>query len=59
MSLWQVFGLTGCLLARLPSLNGPVPMGRSFLFTAAGQFRVCTGFPFSLCAWGAKNHKVN
>ncbi len=25
----------------------PVPLGRSFLLTAAGQFRIFTGFPFS------------
>jgi hypothetical protein len=49
MSSWQVFGLAGCLLARLPSLvPKPVPIGRSFLLTAAGQFRILTGFPSSL-----------
>jgi hypothetical protein len=48
MSWWQVFGLAGCLLARLPSFKmKPVPMGRSFLLTAAGQFRILTGFPSS------------
>ena len=51
MSSWQVFGLAGYLLARLPGIQAmPVPIGRSFLLTAAGQFRILTGFPSSPCA---------
>ena len=51
MSSWQVFGLAGYLLARLPSfIVKPVPTGCSFLFTAAGQLRIRTGFPSSPCA---------
>ena len=30
---------------------------RSFLFTAAGQFRSLTGFPFHLPCW--KNHRIS
>src|SRR3569833_1057913 len=38
---------TACLLARLPlSTREKVPGGRSFLFTAAGQFWILTRFPF-------------
>jgi len=51
---WQVFGLAGIAVG----LNGvssdsssrllrkPVMSERSFLLTAAGQFRIRTGFPF-------------
>ena len=49
MSLWQVFGL--CRLPTCPASQlyfKPVPIGRSFLLTAAGQFRILTGFPSSL-----------
>lgn len=48
MSSWQVFGLAGYLLAPASRfLIKPVPlMELSFLFTAAGQFRLLTGFPF-------------
>jgi hypothetical protein len=44
----QVFGLTGSdLLARLPRrISHPVSCWRSYLLTAAGQFRIYTGFPF-------------
>ena len=46
----QVFGLAGCTLSYLPllpsSLCEPVHWLRlSFLLTAAGQFRIYTGFP--------------
>src|ERR1700685_4069220 len=54
--LRQVFGLTGgangpfaFLLTRLPFprlRREPVPFGRSFLFTAAGQSWIRTRFPF-------------
>jgi hypothetical protein len=51
MSSWQVFGLAGILFARLPSSDSSqCQIGRSFLLTAAGQFRVLTGFPSSPCA---------
>ena len=45
---WQVFGLTGSdLLAGLPGRFRVQCHGwRSYLFTAAGQFRSRTGFPF-------------
>ena len=52
----QVFGLTGIpgittgslLAAASQSLAGPVPYMRlSFLSTAAGQFRILTGFPLA------------
>jgi hypothetical protein len=48
--LRQVFGLTGYLPAPASqSIIGPVlRLELSFLITAAGQFRVLTGFPFSL-----------
>ena len=44
----QVFGLAGSLLAPASqSKAGPVLfLERSFLLTAAGQFRIFTGFPF-------------
>jgi hypothetical protein len=43
----QVFGLTGStLLAGLPGPLGSVSIRRSYLLTAAGQFRTFTGFPF-------------
>lgn len=47
MSSWQVFGLAGRLLAPASrSISEPVPLSElSFLLTAAGQFRNCTGFP--------------
>ena len=43
----QVFGLAGSLLTPASqSIIGPVLMSeRSFLLTAAGQFRIFTGFP--------------
>jgi hypothetical protein len=52
---WQVFGLAGMairrmafLLTHLPSFREkPVVVGRSFLLTAAGQFRFRTGFPLT------------
>ena len=45
----QVFGLTGStLLAGLPRPLGSVSIRRSYLLTAAGQFRIFTGFPFTL-----------
>ena len=49
MSSWQVFGLAGCLLAPASRFMAePVlPSERSFLLTAAGQFRIYTGFPFN------------
>ena len=55
MSSWQVFGLTGYLLApasqpviRLaPVQASALPSERSFLHTAAGQFRFRTGFPLT------------
>jgi hypothetical protein len=59
MSSWQVFGLAGHLLAQLPSFIKPVPIERSFLLTAAGQLRILTGFPSSLCAGSTENHKVD
>jgi hypothetical protein len=45
---WQVFGLTGSdLLARLPKrISAQCRVWRSYLLTAAGQFRSRTGFPF-------------
>jgi hypothetical protein len=45
----QVFGLAGCLLAPASQFMAePVLMSeRSFLLTAAGQFRILTGFPFN------------
>ena len=45
----QVFGLAGYLLAPASqSMAEPVLMSeRSFLLTAAGQFRILTGFPFN------------
>jgi hypothetical protein len=56
MSSWQVFGLTGYLLApasqplfRLCACliaTSALRSERSFLHTAAGQFRPHTGFPF-------------
>lgn len=47
MFLRQVFGLTGStLLAGLPEPSGSVSIWRSYLLTAAGQFRTFTGFPF-------------
>jgi hypothetical protein len=48
MSSWQVFGLAGYLLTPASqSMTGPVlVLERSFLFTAAGQLRILTGFPF-------------
>ena len=48
MSSWQVFGLTGRLLAPASQLvaRTSAVTERSFLFTAAGQFRFRTGFPF-------------
>ena len=47
-ALRQVFGLAGYLLAPASqSMAEPVLLSeRSFLFTAAGQFRIFTGFPF-------------
>ena len=49
MASRQVFGLAGYLLAPASQLMAePVLMSeRSFLFTAAGQFRILTGFPFN------------
>ncbi len=48
MALRQVFRLTGCLLAPASQFMAePVlRLERSFLLTAAGQFRIFTGFPF-------------
>ena len=48
MASRQVFGLAGYLLAPASqSMAEPVLLSeRSFLFTAAGQFRIFTGFPF-------------
>jgi hypothetical protein len=52
---WQVFGLAGVTdqksngISTNPSsrlLRKPVVFGCSFLFTAAGQSRIHTGFPF-------------
>ena len=45
----QVFGLAGYLLAPASQyMAEPVLMSeRSFLLTAAGQFRILTGFPFN------------
>ena len=45
---WQVFGLAGYLLAPASQFMAePVLfVERSFLLTAAGQFRIFTGFPF-------------
>ena len=45
---WQVFGLAGYLLAPASrSMAEPVLISkRLFLLTAAGQFRILTGFPF-------------
>jgi hypothetical protein len=47
-ALRQVFGLTGFLLAPASQFMAePVlRVERSFLLTAAGQFRIYTGFPF-------------
>jgi len=62
MTRWQVFGLMGvssstsptsplpgaeaqCLIAVVP--DGMASMVISFPFTAAGQFRSFTGFPFT------------
>jgi hypothetical protein len=49
MASRQVFGLAGYLLAPASQFMAePVLMSeRSFLFTAAGQFRILTGFPFN------------
>ena len=48
MASRQVFGLAGCLLAPASQFMAePVFISeRSFLLTAAGQFRIHTGFPF-------------
>ncbi len=45
---WQVFGLAGSnLIAGLPgTMRLQCHLGLSYLLTAAGQFRNCTGFPF-------------
>lgn len=44
---WQVFGLTGStLLTRLPEQLAQCHRWLSYLLTAAGQFRILTGFPF-------------
>ncbi len=45
---WQVFGLAGStLLAGLPrAIRHQCHLGLSYLLTAAGQFRILTGFPF-------------
>jgi len=49
MASRQVFGLAGYLLAPASQFMAePVLMSeRSFLLTAAGQFRIYTGFPFN------------
>jgi hypothetical protein len=48
MVLRQVFGLAGCLLAPASQFMAEPVLSseRSFLLTAAGQFRIFTGFPF-------------
>ena len=52
----QVFGLTGStLLARLPEPLRSVSTWRSYLLTAAGQFRTFTGFPFHPPVEGPRN----
>ena len=48
MCRWQVFGLTGSDLLAMTSQTvvSSVVCWRSYLLTAAGQFRSHTGFPF-------------
>jgi len=50
MASRQVFGLASCLLAPASQFTvEPVLISeRSFLLTAAGQFRILTEFPFRL-----------
>jgi hypothetical protein len=48
----QVFGLAGStLLAGLPRCFTQCHLRRSYLLTAAGQFRSFTGFPFHSPGW--------
>jgi hypothetical protein len=56
----QVFGLAGDLLAPASRAEaGPVLISElSFLLTAAGQFRIYTGFPFKARPVKARHHKV-
>jgi hypothetical protein len=56
---WQVFGLAGMAIRANGIPNDPssrlrrkpVMFGCSFLLTAAGQFRICTGIPFARFPW--------
>jgi hypothetical protein len=49
---WQVFGLCRLNPTRRTSqcLSAPVSSWLSYLLTAAGQFRILTGFPLILLA---------
>lgn len=53
--------LQAAYLLQLPGswLNQCFEWERSFLLTAAGQFRILTGFPSSSCDCVARNHKVS
>jgi hypothetical protein len=59
MSSWQVFGLAGCLLARLPSLNG-ASANRAFVPAyRCGAVPDVRRIPIFTLRVSAKNHKVN
>jgi hypothetical protein len=54
---WQVFGLAGLAYQKVTGVSTypssrlwrkPVVFGCSFLLTAAGQFRIPTGFPLGV-----------
>ena len=55
--------MAGLRTRRLPTCPAsqlqiePVPLGRSFLLTAAGQLRIFTGFPSSPCAGAQRTIK--
>ena len=57
--------MAGLRTRRLPTCPAsqlqikPVPIGRSFLHTAAGQFRIPTGFPSSPCAGAQRTIKFS
>lgn len=61
---WQVFGLAGLARSKETGVSTdpssrfwgkPVVFGCSSLLTAAGQFRICAGFPFRRFPW--KRHQ--